>query len=84
MAQVTVVEARIFTVYFEGPDLMDEAACLGHAGEVYSCKVVAGTTEEAIRKAHEAFPGKPIDSVFIEKPEWYGNAKPPSRDKIVY
>lgn len=62
-SKVTVIDSRVYKVYFRSST---EDAMEVPRGEVMACVVIAADIEDAIRKAHEAFPGMKIGSCFTD------------------
>lgn len=66
------VEGLIYRVYFE--DLYKPLA--EQSDDLGVCIAIADNIEAAIQKVHEAFPGKAINSIYAERPNF---GEPPTR-----
>lgn len=60
---IKVIDSRIYKVYFRSST---EDITETPEGEIMACVVVAPEIEDALRKAHEAFPGRSIGSCFTD------------------
>lgn len=72
MAKIKIFKGKIYKLYFESmedpiPDPTDADKMAEYRERIQSCQVLATNLEEAIRKAHRAFPGEVVGSCFTER-----------------
>jgi hypothetical protein len=80
--ETTVITGRIFRVFFENiyrPNPQETP------DSILSCVVIADTTEDAIRKVHDAFPGEEINSVNLDTDyQWEEQGKRPRGKTVIF
>ncbi len=83
MENVTVIESRVYKVYFENPEGYDpyEIKPPGHVPPDFSCCVIAGNANEAMRKLAAAFPDRIVTSIHCDGTSGIGSA---TKDKVVF